>query len=227
MSDEQDEKTTTTIGEDWNWEQIQEVWERLSSLHDHFKRKGLDLPWTARGSLFAAMQTFLLECQGDLMRAKAVMVDLLNVCSEYVADQVLAAMQSAWANQELEGQELTPKERAVLKNNIDTLSEATEMSKMKPLSEEQIQAILQAQDHIATAMNESHEQFGPEATIRALVVILAQSELFANEGDVLGAKVSVLNLLHQLWPMALHNVQKLLQSTADQLRGGPPETRPN
>jgi len=59
------------------------------------------------------------------------------------------------------------------------------------------------------------------------VVILQQSELFANQGDVMAAKASVFDLLHQMWPVALHNAQKLIQSASEELKEGPVETRPN
>jgi hypothetical protein len=233
MSDEHDSNndeemsTTTTIGEDWNWDQVQDVWERISSLHDHFKRTGIELPWTSRGSLFAAMQMFLLECGGSMSIAKAVMSDLLQLCGSYVAGQVLASMQLAWASQELEGQTLNPQERARLKGNIEMLEAEIGSSEVQALSAEELDTALKAQDAIAQTVNQVHEEFGPEATLRGLATILQQSELFASQGDTLEAKSSLLNLLHLMWPVALHNAQKLIQDATENLKDGPAETRPN
>lgn len=233
MSEDEKEKeevfdqVVTTLGEDWNWEQVQKVWERISSLHDHFRRTDVELPWTARGSLFAAMQMFLIECGGDIRLAKAIMVDLLNACSSYVAGQVLGSMKVASTKEELQGQTLTPSEKETLDSNISTMEEAIESYQVAAPPPETLEAILSAQDKLASAMDEVHKEYGPEAAVKAIVVILAQSELFANQGDVMGAKVSVLDLLHQMWPLAIHNAQKLVQSASDQLKDGPAETRPN
>jgi hypothetical protein len=227
MSEEEDNGLKTTVGEDWDWTQVQDVWERISSLHDHFKKTGVELPWTARGSLFAAMQMFLLECGGDVSLARAVIADLLQLCSGYVAGQVLASMRAAWERQELEGQKLNPLERARLKGNIETMESGIESSKIEPLSPEKLEAMLGAQDALAPIVDEVHGKYGPEATVRALVAIVQQSELFANQGDVMGAKTSVLDLLHQIWPVALHNAQKLIKIASQQLKGGPAASRPN
>lgn len=220
-------KVNTTVGDDWNWDQIQDVWERISSVHDHFKRTGAELPWAARGSLFAAMQLFLLEAGGDVNLARATMADLLQLCSTYVAGQVLTAMQLAWESQELEGQKLSPKERATLKSNIDTLSTEIESSRISALSPEQLQHVLEAQDVLAQAVHQVHEENGPEVTLQALAAILQQAMLFASQGDIDEAKAGIFNLLHQMWPVAVHNVQNLVQETNNELKNGPAETRPN
>lgn len=228
MSEKESElKTAGAVGEDWDWEQVQSVWERISSLHDHFKKTGVELPWTARGSLFAAMQMFLLECGGDLAAARAMLVDLVQLCGAFVGGQVLANMQAAWADQELEGQKLNPLERARLKANIETVEVGIEASTVNPLTPEELEEVLEAQDKISTVLNAVSEELGPDATIRALVTSVQQTQLFACQGDVLGAKAAVLDLLHQMWPVAMHNAQQLIDTASEQLSDGPAEGRPN
>lgn len=239
MSDEQEKsndeqeksndemKTSTTIGEDWDWEQVRDVWERTSSLHDHFKRIGTDLPWVARGTLFATMQMFLLECGGSVSLVKAVMSDLIQLCGGYVAGQLLAAMQSAWDSQELEGQKLSPPERANLKSNIETLESEIELAQVTSMSPEELDSALKAQDFLAQAVNEAHDMFGPDSTVRALTTVLQQCELFAAHGDPLQAKAQLLSVLHLMWPVALHNMSLLLKEASEMLTVGPASLRPN
>lgn len=224
---EKELKTSTAVGEDWDWKQVQSVWERISSLHDHFKKTGIELPWTARGTLFSTMQLFLLESGGDLAAARAALVDLVQLCSSFVAEQVLANMQVAWKDQELEGQQLNPLERARLKENIETLEISIEGAVVPLLTPEELEITLEAQDKISNVLREVSDEAGPEATVRALVASVQQVQLFACQGDVLGAKATVLDLLHQMWPVALHNAQQLAEVASDQLKDGPPATRPN
>jgi hypothetical protein len=224
---EEEAAVYTKVGEDWDWNTIQDVWTRLSSVQDYYKRQDVELQWVARGSLFSTIQLFLLECSGDLGLAKANLVDMIQLCINYVANNLMAAMEHAWTQGELEGQKVSPQEKATLKSNIETMKEGMELSEHKPITPEELEQVLQAQDHISVAADEAHTKFGPEAVIRALGVILAQSELFANQGDVSSAKAAVLENLHEMWPVAITNAQKLIESASDQLKEGPAETRPN
>lgn len=230
MGDEQEKdqlKTTMAVGADWDWKSVQDVWERVSGLHDFFRKKNVQIEWVSRGSLFAAMQALLLECGGDIGLAKATLIDLVQISYTYVAGQLISAMQNVWSTGELDGQKLKPIEKARLKSNLDMLLTCIEESTVPMLSEEEIVQLREAQDQLATAAQLVSNQHGPEATLRAIGTMFVQAALFANGGDVMAAKASTLTTLYQILPVAIDMVQKLVQGQLEQASEGPAEGRPN
>ncbi len=229
MSDEAKKdqlEKTMSMGEDWDWEAVQKVWERISALHDFFRNQFIQIEWVSRGSLFAAMHAMLLECGGDIGLAKATVIDMVQVSYPYVAGQLAATMTQVWKKGEIDGQELTPPEKARLKTNLDTLTEGLGAG-VSMLDEDQLQAVLAAQDFISASAEEAAKEFGPEATICAVGTMFVQAALFATGGDVMAAKAAAMETLHQVWPIAINAAQKLVGDALEGASEGPPEGRPN
>jgi len=176
---------------------------------------------------FAAMQTALLENGGDVAVAKANLIDLIQISFSYVADQLVSAMELAWETGEVEGQKLNPPEKARLKDNLETLKQGIELDQIPMLNEKELQSVLSAQDALAEKAEEVGVAFGQPATVLAICAMFIQSMLFANDGDVVAAKAHALRAMHQIWPVAIHTSQKLVEGAIAVAEDGPPEGRPN
>jgi hypothetical protein len=227
MSDKDRTDEEEVMGHDWDWDTIQDTWERVATLHDRLKLDNKDIRWVSRGTLFAAMQLFIIECSGDVSLAKVMLSDLLRLCQNYVSTTVSEMMQHSLGKKEIAGQKMSSEEIETLEYYVQNLIESMSFEQRKCLDKQEISSALAVQDSLADTIQDKTEEFGSVAVVRSMAVMLQQYALFESQGDIAAAKSNLEDMMFGLWEISIHNAQKLVEKATEELASGPAETRPN
>lgn len=225
--DKNEEQKTYTIGKDWDWEKISEVWERVASLGDHYRVTEIPINAVSRGILLSAFQLFVLENGGNVALAKAEMEDTIQISGPLVSKAIIGSLKAAIEEGKVGDQSIPKADLERLRKDKENIEAAVQVSVDTKISEEDFTAAFSALRELSPVLESLNDKYGTEALTFAIMLAMEQSSLFAFQGDILSAKAYILNHVFFLWSAAIEQFKAYVNEAIDKVQKGPDEEKPN
>lgn len=201
------------VGEDWDWDAIHDVWNRINSLFDHCKTVGIPIDAVSKGALFASMQIHLIENGCDAFTTKPQMFELIRICWKYVAEHTLEVLKRV-GGEVGSLEKVADADKDMFQKRVDILIQSLEALSPPTVDPEEVEKMLEAQSKLEGIVGQLVDELGGLNTIRALLVLVQQYSLVASEGNLDVAKGMMEDVQGPLWSLAARNIQNMLEEAA-------------
>jgi hypothetical protein len=209
-----DETVEKKPGEDWNWDEIHNTWDRINSLFDHCKRVGIPIEVVSKASLFATMQVHLIENGCDAFTSKTQLLESVRLCWKYVAEHLLEVMKRLGGGV-LSLEKVGEQDQEGFQQQIGLLEESLKALSPPEIDEEELGKMLEVQGTLEGIIGSLIDEHGGLSVIRVLLLLVQQYSLVATDGELHVAKAMMEDAQGPLWGLALSNIQGMLKEAGE------------